>query len=84
MFEIVCRRFETEDKGVRIIAEATHDADLEDRRFGRSEGTAIDSALRGWDRQGFPMKNFLGAEWSRSRIVSVPERSQTAGKQMAR
>jgi hypothetical protein len=51
-FETICRRFGIRDKTVGVIGEAIHDADIEDGRFGRSEGTAINSILRGWDRQG--------------------------------
>lgn len=58
-FETICRRFGLKDKAVHIIAEAIHDADLEDGRFGRSEGVAINSILRGWDRQGLPDDELL-------------------------
>jgi hypothetical protein len=51
-FETFCHRFGIKDKAVHTIAEAIHDADLEDGRFGRSDGIAINSILRGWDRQG--------------------------------
>lgn len=58
-FETICRRFGLRDKAVHTIAEAIHDADLEDGRFGRSEGIAINSILRGWDRQGLPDDELL-------------------------
>lgn len=51
-FETIYRRFGIGDKAVRVISEAIHDADIEDGRFGRSEGIAMNSILRGWDRQG--------------------------------
>jgi hypothetical protein len=58
-FETICRRFGIKDKGVRLIAEAIHDADLEDGRYGRSEGIAINNILRGWDRQGLSNEDLL-------------------------
>ena len=51
-FETICRRFGIGDNAVRVIGEAIHDADIEDGRFGRNEGIAVNSILRGWDRQG--------------------------------
>ena len=35
----------------RLIAEAIHDADLEDRKFGREEGLVINRILQGWAKQ---------------------------------
>jgi hypothetical protein len=58
-FETICRRFGIKDKAVRLIAEAIHDADLEDGRYGRTEGIAINNILRGWDRQGLSNEDLL-------------------------
>lgn len=58
-FETICRRFGIKDKAVRVIAEAIHDADLEDGRYGRTEGIAINNILRGWDRQGLSNEDLL-------------------------
>jgi hypothetical protein len=58
-FETICRRFGIKDKPVLVIAEAIHDADLEDERFGRSEGMTINNILGGWDRQGLPDEEIL-------------------------
>jgi len=51
-FETLCARFGTPDKRVRLIAQAIHDADLEDEKFGRLEGIAINQILKGWAKQG--------------------------------
>lgn len=42
-----------------LIAEAIHDADLEDERFGRSEGITINTILGGWGRQGLSDEELL-------------------------
>jgi hypothetical protein len=44
---------------VLLIAEAIHDADLEDERFGRSEGITINTILGGWGRQGLSDEELL-------------------------
>lgn len=51
-FEILCDRFGLHDKKVGLIAQAIHDADLEDGKFGRSEGIFINQVLKGWADQG--------------------------------
>lgn len=58
-FETICRRFGIKDKTVLVIAEAIHDADLEDERFGRSEGITINTILDGWERQGLSDEELL-------------------------
>jgi hypothetical protein len=50
-FETLCRSFAIKDKKVLFIAEAIHDADLEDRKFGRDEGLVINRILQGWAKQ---------------------------------
>jgi hypothetical protein len=51
-FEILRLVFGVQDKCVASIAEAVHDADLEDRKYGREGGHTIQSVLRGWATQG--------------------------------
>jgi hypothetical protein len=50
-FETLCRSFGIKDKKTLFIAEAIHDADLEDRKFGREEGHVINRILQGWAKQ---------------------------------
>ncbi len=47
-FETLCRSFGIKDKKILLIAEAIHDADLEDRKFGREEGHVMNQILQGW------------------------------------
>lgn len=51
-FETLCKKFAIRDKRVRAIAQIIHDADLEDGKFGRTEGGGLDRTLIGWARQG--------------------------------
>ena len=51
-FETLCSRFRIRDKKVKLIAKAIHDADIEDNKYGRDEGIAINQVLKGWARQG--------------------------------
>jgi hypothetical protein len=51
-FETLCARFGTADKKVRLIGQAIHDADLDDEKFGRTEGITINQILKGWAKQG--------------------------------
>jgi hypothetical protein len=50
-FETLCHSFAIADKKVKLIAQAIHDADLEDEKFGRSEGLTINQILQGWATQ---------------------------------
>jgi hypothetical protein len=50
-FETLCHSFGIKDKRILLIAEAIHDADLEDRKFGREEGHVINRILQGWAKQ---------------------------------
>jgi hypothetical protein len=50
-FETLCREFSIKDPKVRTIAQIVHDADLEDEKFGRTEGAGLDRVLNGWARQ---------------------------------
>jgi hypothetical protein len=58
-FETLCWSFAIADKKVRFIAEAIHDADLEDGKFGRSEGLTINQILQGWAKQDIPDDELL-------------------------
>ena len=51
-FETLRKEFAIRDVKIRAIAEIIHDADLEDEKFGRTEGTGLDRVLIGWAQQG--------------------------------
>jgi hypothetical protein len=51
-FETLVKVFHIHDKGVAIMAEIVHDADLLDEKFGRKEGFGIDGVMKGWAQQG--------------------------------
>jgi hypothetical protein len=51
-FETLRKEFSIADKRVAILAGIVHDADLEDEKFGRSEGIALGKALLGWAQRG--------------------------------
>jgi hypothetical protein len=50
-FETLCKEFRIRDRKVRRIAEIIHDADLGDKKFGRSEAQGLDQVLNGWGQQ---------------------------------
>jgi hypothetical protein len=58
-FETLCARFGVTEKKVRLISQAIHDADLDDEKFGRPEGIAINQILKGWAKQGIPDEELL-------------------------
>jgi hypothetical protein len=58
-FETLCARFGLADKKVRLIGQAIHDADLDDERFGRTEGITINQILKGWAKQDIPDDELL-------------------------
>lgn len=47
-FETLCQEFNIRDRKIRVIAEIIHDADLNDEKFGRTEGLGLDRVLTGW------------------------------------
>ena len=51
-FETLCSRFGIRDKKVGLIGKAIHDADIEDDKYGRTEGIVINQILKGWASQG--------------------------------
>jgi hypothetical protein len=58
-FETLLKKFAIKDPRVRLVAQAVHDADLEDERFGRSEAIGIHQILEGWNRKGFTDEEVL-------------------------
>ncbi len=50
-FETLVKRFALRDRRLRAIAQLVHDADLEDGKFGRPEGKALDLIFKGWARK---------------------------------
>lgn len=58
-FETLCARFGLTDKKVRLIGQAIHDADLDEEKFGRTEGITINQILKGWAKQGIPDDELL-------------------------
>ena len=58
-FETLCLAFDISDKRVLTLAQAIHDADLEDGKFGRQEGHAMNQILRGWASQNIPNDQLL-------------------------
>ena len=58
-FETLCKEFSIRDRRVRTIAQIIHDADLEDEKFGRSEGLGLDRTLIGWAKNGVSDEELL-------------------------
>jgi hypothetical protein len=58
-FETLCKEFAIRDKRVRAIAQMIHDADLEDGKFGRTEGIGLDRTLIGWAKRGVSDEELL-------------------------
>jgi hypothetical protein len=58
-FETLCARFGVGDKNVRLIGHAIHDADLDEEKFGRTEGITINHILTGWAKQSIPDDELL-------------------------
>jgi len=51
-FETLIKSFGLKDSRLQLVAQAIHDADLADERFGREEALGIDRILDGWNRRG--------------------------------
>jgi hypothetical protein len=51
-FETLLKAFAIEDARVVAIAQAVHDADLGDDKYGRAEALGLDRVLTGWAHQG--------------------------------
>jgi hypothetical protein len=58
-FETLCLSFGITDKKVMLIAQAIHDADLEDAKFRRGEGETMNQILQGWAKQAVPDDELL-------------------------
>jgi hypothetical protein len=58
-FETLCKEFSIRDRRVRTIGQIIHDADLEDEKFGRSEGLGLDLTLVGWAKNGVSDEELL-------------------------
>ncbi len=58
-FETLLKRFGLRDKRLRLIAQIVHDADLEDNKYGRAGGRALDLVFKGWGKLGWPDEEIL-------------------------
>jgi len=58
-FETLCTHFAIGDRKVLLVAKAIHDADLEDEKYGRTEGVVINQILKGWADQGIENDEIL-------------------------
>lgn len=58
-FETLVKSFGLKDSRLRLLAQAIHDADLADDRYGRAEALGIDRILDGWNEQGMPNDEVL-------------------------
>lgn len=78
-FETLCRSFSIGDKRTLLIGEAIHDADLEDGKFGRHEGHAMNHILRGWAAQNVPDDQLLqrGMDLIEGFYHSIPPSKET-------
>jgi hypothetical protein len=51
-FETLMKDFGLDDHRVKVIAEAVHDADLGDEKYGRDEAVVLERVISGWAQQG--------------------------------
>jgi hypothetical protein len=51
-FETLLKNFKIKDPRLKLVAQAIHDADLADERFGRDEALGVDRVLEGWAHLG--------------------------------
>ena len=58
-FEALCHSFNLIDKKVLLIGQAIHDADLEDDKYGRTEGHTINRILQGWAKKDISDEELL-------------------------
>ncbi len=58
-FETLMKNFGIKDSRLRLVAQAIHDADLADERFGRTEALGIDRVLDGWNKQAMANEEVL-------------------------
>ncbi len=73
-FETLLKVFRIQDRKVAVLAQMVHDADLDDRKYGRNEGFGIDEVLKGWDRMGLPDRDILerGIQMAQGLYSSLP------------
>lgn len=58
-FETLCKEFQIRDAKIQTIAHIVHDADLEDEKFCRNEGSGLDRVLVGWAKQNVSDEELL-------------------------
>lgn len=58
-FETLLKHFALRDKRLKQIAQLIHDADLEDNKFGRPEGKAIELITKGWGKMKWSDEEIL-------------------------
>jgi hypothetical protein len=58
-FETLMKHFKLRDKRLEQIAQIIHDADLEDNKFGRPEGKAIELITKGWGKMDWADEEIL-------------------------
>jgi hypothetical protein len=58
-FETLLKSFGLKDSRLRLVAQAIHDADLADERFGREEALGIDRILDGWNKRNISNEEVL-------------------------
>jgi len=58
-FETLMKHFKLRDKRLEEIAQIIHDGDLEDNKFGRPEGKAIELITKGWGKMNWNDEEIL-------------------------
>ncbi len=58
-FETLCHSFNLTDKNVLLIGQAIHDADLDDDKYGRTEGHTMNRILQGWAKKNISDEELL-------------------------
>ena len=58
-FETLLKHFKLADKRLVGIAQMIHDGDLEDNKFGRAEGKAIELITKGWGKMDWSDEEIL-------------------------
>lgn len=58
-FEVLLRHFKLRDKRLVEMGQMVHDADLEDDKFGRPEGKAIELITKGWGKTDWTDQQIL-------------------------
>ncbi len=58
-FETLMRHFKLRDRRLQQIAQIIHDTDLDDNKFGRPEGKAIELITKGWGKMDWPDEEIM-------------------------